>query len=263
MSLEKLRGPPLAEARRRHEPPSRAALREEVVAASKTTPSGTSPTRRCAPMPSAVAKDSAARGRGREEAKLAQASLAKYERCWGRQAYLKPRVKNEAGPATITAAVPPRPRSGNRRRLSSSPASYNPLEHAVRTAPEFEAFEGALRRRIHDCTTIRNAAVSQKGGGSLPPPPGSIRVRVTGMGPPQPPPPPLEASLMPLDVSGNAARYLDHLQYTRERELEREHDAGDDERVLAAAASLRRPPFAGLAPARPSGDVWLAVNPHE
>ena len=265
MSLEKPRGPPLAEARKRHEPPSRAALREEVVAASKPHAIGHIADEALrADAERAVAKDSAARAAAdARKHKLAQASLAKYERCWGRQAYLKPRVKNEAGPATITAAVPPRPRSGNRRRLSSSPASYNPLEHAVRTAPEFEAFEGALRRRIHDCTTMRKAAVSQKGGGGLPPPPGSIRVRVTGMGPPQPPPPPLEASLMPLDVSGNAAHYCDHLRYTRERELAREHDAGDDERVLAAAASLRRPPFAGLAPARPSGDEWLAINTRE
>ena len=134
----------------------------------------------------------------------------------------------------------------------------------MRTAPEFEAFEGALRRRIHDCTTIRNAAVSQKGGGSLPPPPGSIRAcELRAWARRSRPRPLLEASLMPLDVSGNAAHYCDHLRYTRERELAREHDAGDDERVLAAAASLRRPPFAGLAPARPSGDEWLAINTRE
>ena len=266
-AVQKPRGPPLAlaDARKRLEPPSRVALREGLVAASK--PNATEHINIAdealrADAERAVAEDATVRAAAdARKHRLAQASLAKYERCWARQAYLQPRVKVEAGPAAVNA--PLRPRGDNRCRPSSSPASHTPLEHAVSTAPEFEAFEGALRKRIHDCTTMRKAAVSQKGGGGLPPPPGSTRVRVTGMGPPQPPPPPLEASLMPLDVSGNAARYLDHLQYTRERELEREHDAGDDERVLAAAASLRRPPFAGLAPARPSGDVWLAVSPHE
>ena len=70
MSLEKPRGPPLAEARKRHEPPSRAALREEVVAASKPHAIGHIADEALrADAERAVAKDSArARGRGREEA---------------------------------------------------------------------------------------------------------------------------------------------------------------------------------------------------